>query len=232
MHLFFASDITTPSYTLAKDESKHAITVLRLKVNDTIKLTEGSGTIYTARITDPNPKACKVEVIDTYTAPKRNYELEIAVAPTKNMDRYEWFAEKATEIGIDTISPILCEHSERKVLKLERVERIIQSAVKQSEQAYVPRLNNLIAFEEYVKSVDAELKFIAHCNKTEKTLLKDAAKANKNICVLIGPEGDFSPVEINIAFKNGFIPISLGENRLRTETAALVACHTISLINQ
>lgn len=232
MHLFFASEITKPLYILPKTESRHAITVLRLKTNDTIKLTEGKGTVYTARITDANQKACTVEIIDTYNAPKKEYTVEIAVAPTKNIDRFEWFAEKATEIGIDVITPLLCEHSERKVFKPERVERIIQSAVKQSEQAYLPKLNSLIAFEEYIKTIHTDQKFIAHCNKTEKTLLKDVVAAKKDICVLIGPEGDFSPVEINIALKSGFKPISLGDNRLRTETAALAACHTIALLNQ
>ncbi|MEN8116270.1 MAG: RsmE family RNA methyltransferase, partial [Bacteroidota bacterium] len=155
----------------------------------------------------------------------------IVIAPTKNIDRFEWFLEKCTEIGIDEITPILSEHSERKVIKPGRLEKIVVSAMKQSVKAYLPKLNELTSFNDLVKTSDAPAKFIAHCNGGEKPHLKNNIEPGKNVLILIGPEGDFSPAEVELAKENGFKEISLGTSRLRTETAGVVACHIVNLIN-
>ena len=233
MHLFFTPDIINKTYTLNEIESKHCIKVLRLNVNDHIQLIDGTGNFYEAKIYDTNPKKCKVEVTKTIKEfGKRNHYLHIAIAPTKNIDRFEWFLEKATEIGIDEITPILCEHSERKIIKPERLEKVIISAVKQSIKAYKPKLNDLTKYKDFItKSYDCE-KYIAHCEENKKTLLKNSYGNGQSAIILIGPEGDFSPAEIMLAKQNNFKEISLGESRLRTETAGLVACHTINLINE
>lgn len=233
MHLFYTPDISAETYTLNEIESKHCTRVLRLTTNDQIELIDGKGNLFEAKITDPNPKKCSVEVVKTVKEfGKRNHYLHIAIAPTKNIDRFEWFLEKATEIGIDEITPIICEHSERKVIKPERLEKIIISAIKQSIKAYKPTLNKLISFSEFITQNFEGKKYIAHCEENSKTLLKSACKKEENVLILIGPEGDFSPTEIELAKQNNFIETSLGESRLRTETAGIVACHTINLINE
>lgn len=233
MHLFYTPDLKGELYYLDETESKHCIRVLRLNTNDQIQLIDGSGGFYTAKITDPNPKKCQIEIVESKNDfGKKNHYLHIAIAPTKNMDRFEWFLEKATEIGIDEITPILCEHSERKVLKTDRLEKVIISAIKQSIKAYKPKLNEITNFKDFIcQNIESE-KFIAHCEENEKILLKNAYNKHKNVTILIGPEGDFSPIEIELAKKNNFQEISLGESRLRTETAGIVACHTINLLNE
>jgi len=233
MQLFYTPDISGNIYTLNETESKHCVRVLRLQENDTIQLIDGKGGFYRAMISDPNPKKCTVKIIETQKEfGKRNHYLHIAIAPTKNIDRFEWFLEKATEIGIDEITPILCEHSERKTIKLERLEKIIISAVKQSLKAYKPKLNELTLFKDFIDKDFNEDKFIAHCEENKKLLLKKAYHKNQNTIILIGPEGDFSPEEILNAKKAQFKEISLGESRLRTETAGVIACHTINLLNE
>lgn len=233
MHLFYTPDISSETYTLNEIESKHCIKVLRLNTGDQIELIDGKGNFYEAIITEPNPKKCKVEIVKTLKEfGKRNHYLHIAIAPTKNMDRFEWFLEKATEIGIDEITPILCEHSERKVIKPERLEKIIISAVKQSIKAYKPKLNGLISYKDFIQQELEENKYIAHCEDWEKQALKNTYGKGKSATILIGPEGDFSPEEIELAKENGFIETSLGPSRLRTETAGVVACHTINLLNE
>jgi 16S rRNA (uracil1498-N3)-methyltransferase len=233
MHLFYTPDISENIYTLNEIESKHCIKVLRLGTNDTIQLIDGKGGFYNAKITEPNPKRCTVEITKTQKEfGKRNHYLHIAIAPTKNIDRFEWFLEKATEIGIDEITPILCEHSERKAIKPERLEKIIISAVKQSLKGYKPKLNELTNLDDFLKMNFKENKFIAHCEETNKILLKNNYNKGSNAIILIGPEGDFSPQEITLAKDNNFLEISLGESRLRTETAGVVACHTINLLNE
>ncbi len=233
MHLFYTPDISEETYTLDEIESKHCIKVLRLNINDNIELINGNGTFYEAKIIEANPKKCKVEITKTIKEfGKRNHYIHIAIAPTKNIDRFEWFLEKATEIGIDEITPILCEHSERKMIKPERLEKIIISAIKQSIKAYKPKLNDLTNYSDFViQSSDYE-KYIAHCEENKKTLLKNSYCKGQNVIILIGPEGDFSPSEISLAKQNNFQEISLGESRLRTETAGVVACHTINLLNE
>ena len=232
MHLFYTPDITAKQYQLSESESKHCIRVLRLRINDTIHLIDGVGGFYSARIVDDNPRACIVEVTDKQeNFGSHDYYLHIAIAPTKNIDRFEWFLEKATEIGIDEITPILSEYSERKVIKPERLNKIITSAVKQSLTAFHPKLNPLIKLSDFLKkSIDAN-KFIAHCYETEKEELKNMQVKNSRQVILIGPEGDFSLKELDLAQNAGFIPVALGDRRLRTETAGIVACHTVSLMN-
>jgi 16S rRNA (uracil1498-N3)-methyltransferase len=147
-------------------------------------------------------------------------------------DRYEWFLEKATEMGISEITPIICEHSERKFVKSDRFDKIIQSAMKQSIQLYLPTLNEPVTFKEFIKSNNDDVLLIAHCEETDKKSLKDVLKPNQNITLLIGPEGDFSNKEIELALENKYIPVSLGKTRLRTETAAVVACHSVVFVNE
>lgn len=230
--IFYAPDILNTN-TLPEDESSHCIRVLRKKANDEIFITDGKGHFFDALIVEPHPKHCTVGIERVIETPKpwRNI-LQIAFAPTKNIDRVEWFAEKSTEIGIDCISPLLCRYSERKEIKSARIEKILVSAMKQSQKAYLPQLDEMQPFSGFVKQAFAGQKFIAHCYPGEKQLLKNVYKPGENVLILIGPEGDFSEQEVEEAINNGFVPISLGESRLRTETAALVACDTIQLINQ
>lgn len=231
MQLFYTPDIQGKQYTLNETESKHAVRVLRLANGDGIQLIDGNGNFYEAQIIDAHPKRCKVEVIKTVTGfGKRNHYLHVAVAPTKNIDRFEWFLEKATEIGIDEITPILCEHSERKAIKDERLEKVIVSAMKQSLKAYLPKLNPLTPLKELFDTDFSGKKFIAHCYDQDKRELKNELEGSQKILVLIGPEGDFSEDEVEMAIDQKFVPVSLGESRLRTETAAVVACHTVNLL--
>lgn len=233
MNIFFTPDISGQFYTLDETESKHCIRVLRHVQGDMLTLIDGRGNWYEAAITDANPKHCAVEVIKTIeNVGKRNYRLHVAIAPTKNIDRFEWFLEKATEIGIDEITPLLCEHSERKQLKNDRLEKVIISAMKQSLKAFLPKLNNLTTFESFIEEATESGKYIAHCEEGEKNHLFHKAKPCETVVVLIGPEGDFSTTEIELAKAKGFTEISLGESRLRTETAGMVAAQIIQLVNE
>ena len=233
MHLFYTPDIKGSTYTLDETESKHCIKVLRLNNDDIIYLIDGVGGFYTAKIIDAHPKHCKIEVIEKKNGfGKRDFYLHIAIAPTKNIDRIEWFLEKATEIGIDEITPLLCKHSERKVIRLDRMNRVITSAVKQSLKAYHPKLNDLTPFDDFIRQEFEGQKFIAHCeSEADKKELKKLVRKKTPVLIIIGPEGDFSPEEIALARECNFSEVSLGESRLRTETAGIVACHTVSLLN-
>lgn len=232
MHLFYTPDITGQTYTLNEEESKHCIRVLRLERHDVVQLIDGKGGFFTAQITDPNPKRTSLEVIDAKSEfEKRNHYLHIAVAPTKNIERIEWFLEKATEIGIDEITPILCERSERKEIKLDRLNKIITSAVKQSLKAYHPKLNPLTKYTQLVQAAEDD-KYIAHCLGEPKLELRSALQPRGKYTIFIGPEGDFSPDEIALAKSNGLKAISLGSSRLRTETAALEACFEVNFLNR
>lgn len=229
--IFFTPDILS-NVELPAEEALHCIKVLRKKEGDEILLTDGKGFFYDAEIMQANPKHCIVNILKTIEQPKDwDFNLQIAFAPTKNIDRIEWFAEKATEIGIDRLSPILCQHSERKEIKAQRIEKILVSAMKQSQKALLPQLDDMQSFSKFIKQEFEGQKFIAHCYPQEKVLLKDIYKKSGNALILIGPEGDFSEEEVRMAIDNGFEPISLGESRLRTETAALVACHTLHVLN-
>ncbi len=237
MQLFYAPDFTPPRYTLSEEESKHCIRVLRLGEGDSLHITDGRGDLFHCRITDAHPKRCEVEVVGcTHGYGKRPCRLTMAVAPTKHIDRFEWFLEKATEIGIEEIIPLECARSERRALKLERSEKVVTAAVKQSLKAYHPVLHELTPFEKAVGSPFEGRKFIAHCDPARsaggKQYLPRILKKNENILVLIGPEGDFSPEEITFALANGFEEITLGSQRLRTETAAVVAATAVAIVNE
>jgi len=235
MHLFYTPDIDAQAteYTLSEDESKHCIRVLRLVAGDEVKLIDGRGGFYTAVIKDDNPKRTKLSItayIGEYQ--KRNHYLHIAVAPTKNIERLEWFLEKATEIGVDEVSMIICQRSERKEVKVDRLNKIITAAIKQSLKAYHPVLNEPVSFQKFIKTSFDGQQFIAHCEEGEKADLKSILIPQNRYLLLIGPEGDFSPQEIGLALENGFKAITLGESRLRTETAALEACFEINFLNR
>jgi len=234
MQLFYDPNIkeSGDTATFSKEESRHIVKVLRKRVGDRLWITNGLGWIFESEILVDNPKACTISIISKTQQKKRSYQLHLAVAPTKMNERYEWFLEKATEIGVDEITPIICEHSERKIIKTERFERILQSAMKQSLNSYLPKLNPAISFTDFMKINLEGQRFIAHCEDTHKKSLKHQLKSEASITILIGPEGDFSTKEIEIALDNNFIPVTLGETRLRTETAAIVACHSVAFVNE
>ena len=238
MYLFYCPNIET-SQTLSEEESAHCVRVLRYSAGDEILITDGKGTTYTARITNPHPKHCDFEILSSEKQePHHNFHLHIAVAPTKNIERMEWAIEKCVEIGVDEITPLLCRFSERKQLRTDRLEKIILSAAKQSLTPYLPVLHELTPYEEFVKVQSDKVQctkgqnFIAHCYKEDKRVLKNEIERGRDVLVLIGPEGDFSEQEVKDALSAGFIPVSLGNSRLRTETAAVVACHTAILMNE
>ena len=234
MQFFYTPDINSDEYTLSKEESRHCIQVLRKKIGDIIYLVDGKGGYYKATLIGDNPKSCHLKIDNV----ERNYgksdiHIHIAIAPTKMNERFEWFLEKSTEIGINEITPIICEHSERKVLKLERMNKILVAAMKQSKQAYLPKLNAAVSFDSFVSNNTIEERYIANCAENDKKKqFKEVIKKGTDTLVLIGPEGDFSQKEINYAMRHGFSSVSLSKNRLRTETAAIVSCNTINLINQ
>lgn len=232
MHVFYTPDIQRIT-ELPEEEAQHCTRVLRLNAGDEITLTDGKGNFYEATISAATNKRCMVIIKELiYQEPLWQGHLHIAMAPTKNMDRNEWFAEKATEIGFDELTFLNCRYSGRSVIKTERIEKILISAIKQSLKARLPRLNGMTDFDTFIEQDFKGQKFIAHCYEGEKPLLKDVLQKGEDALVLIGPEGDFSEGEVKKATDKGFIAISLGRSRLRTETAALVACHTLSLINQ
>ncbi|HYK75631.1 MAG TPA: 16S rRNA (uracil(1498)-N(3))-methyltransferase [Daejeonella sp.] len=233
MHLFYAPEINANEYILTEEESKHCIKVLRLQTGDEVQLIDGRGGFYTAQILEPHPKKTSLKITAVqYEYGKRNHYLHIAVAPTKNIERTEWFLEKATEIGIDEISLLICDRSERREVKTDRLNKVITSAVKQSIKAYHPQLNEALSFKKFLNKNFSGQKFIAHCMEGEKALLKSALQLNAECLVLIGPEGDFTPAELHMALNAGFKPITLGSARLRTETAALEACFEINFLNR
>ena len=233
MQLFYVPAITGAEVVLDETESKHAVRVLRLQNGHRVQIVDGEGGFFEAEIVDANPKKCKLSIVDSQTNfGKKDFYLHIAIAPTKNNDRFEWFLEKATEIGIDEITPLLTSHSERKTVNPERLEKILVSAMKQSLKAYLPKLNVLTPFKDLIVDNNNESKFIAYCDDIHKTHLKELSVKGKNTLILIGPEGDFSPEEIQLANENGFSVVSLGPARLRTETAGIVACHIVNLANE
>ena len=234
MQLFYAADFTAPEYMLSEEESRHAVKVLRLEEGDTLHITDGRGNLYRCEVASAHQKHCLVRVVERFEEfEKMPYNLTMAVAPTKNIDRYEWFLEKATEIGVTEFIPLIGEHSERKTIKHEREEKVITSAVKQSLKAYHPVLAELTSFAELMKREFAGRKFIAHCGDAvkEKRYLASTLRKGEDALVLIGPEGDFSPTEVALAVANGFEEITLGTQRFRTETAAVVAVDMVSIVN-
>jgi len=234
MQLFYNPDIdeTTETFSFDKEESRHIIKVLRKKDSDILHVTNGLGLVFETEITLASDNKCIVEVLSIKKTPEPKFRLHLAVAPTKMNDRFEWFLEKATEIGIQEITPVFCDRSERKVVNKERFEKIILSAMKQSNETYLPKLNEAISFKEFIKQKNEGLQLIAHCEETDKKSLKEVLKPNENVTLLIGPEGDFSEKEIALALENNFQPVMLGNTRLRTETAAVVACHSVVFFNE
>lgn len=233
MQLFYYPELDSSisQFTFPQEESKHITKVLRKKEGDILNITNGKGYWFEAKIISADAKKCTAEIFDTTKKHPTRHWLHLAVAPTKLNDRFEWFLEKATEIGVNEITPIICDRSERKTVKIERLRKVIQSGMKQSLQTYLPKLNDVVTLNEFMRETHKGLLFIAHCEDEEKLDLKRRVAPDRDITILIGPEGDFSKPEIELAYENGFLPVSLGRNRLRTETAAIVACTVVATIN-
>ena len=232
MALFYVPDIAE-RWELSEEEAAHALRVLRLSIGAELDITDGKGNLYKSVISSIAGKHCYVQAKEVLPMPKGwNGNIHIAVAPTKNMDRIEWFAEKATEIGLDELTFVNCRFSERKVIKTDRVERIVVSAMKQSLKYCKPVVEEMVDFKKFISQERLGEKYIAHCHDDDKTLLKDVHQPGCDATVLIGPEGDFSPEEVKMAIEAGYKPVSLGNSRLRTETAALAACHILMLKNE
>jgi len=234
MHIFYTPDLSTDLFTLNEEESRHCSKVLRLGLGDVVHLIDGKGGLYEAEISAINKKNVQLRVIHKQIEfGKRNHHLHIAIAPTKNIDRLEWFLEKATEIGIDEITPLICDRSERKIVKEERLDKVITSAVKQSLTAYHPQLNPAISFADFMKKQFTVNLLIAHCmDDARKQFINEIVPTHQSYLILIGPEGDFSPTELNSALEIGFKPVTLGTTRLRTETAGLAACFEVNYMNR
>ena len=228
MNLFYLPGIANGQTHLDAEESRHVVKVLRKVTGDELAITDGKGSFYQARITNADSKKCSFEIISKKELPKKNYFIHLAIAPTKNADRMEWFVEKAVEIGIDKITFFQSKTSERKTINLERIEKIAISAMKQSQQAWLPAVSGIISFNELMKE-KADQKFIAYVDAANPHHLKNVAKPKGDYLLLVGPEGDFSSEELQLALENKFQKVSLGTNRLRTETAGVVACHILNL---
>ncbi len=241
MILFYTNNIKNNVAELPQEEAMHCLKALRKKVGDEIQFVDGQGNWYKGKIIGTGKKTVSIgieSIIENYNS--RNHYLHIAIAPTKNINRLEWFLEKSTEFGIDEITPLLCDHSERKKIRLDRLEKVVIAAMKQSLKAYLPKINDLTSFKDFLKTQNnlentaESQKFIAHCQdgfSDEKLHLKNKALNKSKITILIGPEGDFSSTEVELALSQNFQEISLGKERLRTETAGLAACHIVNLIN-
>ena len=253
MNLFYAPDILQ-TLALPEEESQHCVKVLRMKAGEHIHIIDGVGGLYEAEIIEAHPKRTQISIIsEQHEYGRRPFRLHLAVAPTKNIDRFEWFVEKATEIGFDELTPLCCRYSERKVIKPERIEKILVSAAKQSLKAYVPRLNPMMTVKEFISqncpselggraqraeggcnsqlsTLNSQL-FIAHCYDQPKQHLFNACQPGGDVIVMVGPEGDFSEEEVELALRNSYQAITLGESRLRTETAGVVACHLVTVAN-
>jgi 16S rRNA (uracil1498-N3)-methyltransferase len=234
MQLFYnpSIDETTDSFSFDKEESKHIIKVLRKRDNDILFVTNGQGLLFKTEITLASDNKCTVAILSFEKTEDPKFKLHLAVAPTKMNDRYEWFLEKATEIGVHEITPIICDRSERKVINIERFEKIILSAMKQCNQMFLPKLNPPTTLKEFIKTTQYGTLLIAHCEETNKKSLKSVVAPGTDYTILIGPEGDFSNKEITLALENSYTPVSLGHTRLRTETAAVVACHSVVFSNE
>jgi 16S rRNA (uracil1498-N3)-methyltransferase len=233
MQFFYNPSLETTSkhFSFDADESRHILKVLRRQVGDVLLITNGKGETFHAKIMGVQGKKCIGDILTSEKSCSKNYRLHLAVAPTKMNDRFEWFLEKATEIGIDEITPVICERSERKTVKSERLQKVLQAAMKQSLQTYLPVLNEPMTLEALLQRPNQGICLIAHCEEDAKSGLLQELEPNSEVTLLIGPEGDFSPREIALALKQGFRPVSLGNNRLRTETAAIVACTIVAMVN-
>jgi 16S rRNA (uracil1498-N3)-methyltransferase len=232
MQLFYISAIEGNAAVLSDEESWHCMKVLRSKEGDEINLTDGRGNFYRGILTKIHHKGCLVEIRETKPVAPNPWQTHIAMAPTKNIDRFEWFLEKATEIGIDEITPLFCEHSERETIKMPRLEKVLVSAMKKSLKAWLPKLNEPVKFRELIARGVKGQKFIGYCETGNESALDKLYIPGNDAVVLIGPEGDFSKTEVEVAAGSGFVPVSLGTSRLRTETAGIVACHTVEMMNR
>lgn len=231
MIIFYAPCLSTCS-ELPEEESGHVVRVLRHTVGDEIDVVDGNGMWYHCRIASAHPKHCSVEILSSHSDSHWPYRVELAIGPTKNLDRMEWWLEKSVEIGLDRFVPLRCRFSERKVLKTERLRKIAIAAMKQSLKATLPQIDEMTDFKRFIEEPFDGQKFIAHCMDNQpRHLLSHLVQKGRDVRILIGPEGDFSQDEVSFALQNGYLPISLGDQRLRTETAALVSVHTVHLIN-
>lgn len=235
MPIFFEPNIKSNLY-LNGEESRHAVKVLRLSARDLIDVVDGNGGFYKAEIIKPHEKKCELSILEEIqNFGKKDFCIHLAIAPTKNLDRMEWMVEKSVEIGIDEISFLQTRYSERKEIKIARLEKIAISAMKQSQKAMLPKLNEMQKLANFLTQIQSQTttqKFIAHLEEGERKSLAQIANKNANYCVLIGPEGDFSPEEIKKAIQNDFQAVTLGKSRLRTETAGLYACTVLNFINE
>lgn len=236
MHRFYCPDIAD-TLTLGEEDSKHCVRVMRMAEGDTIEVVDGNGTLYTCRITMAHPKRCAIEVLDKEVqTPHWGHRIVLAIAPTKNLDRIEWLVEKCVEMGIDRIIPLRCHNSERTVLKTERLKKIMVAAMKQSLKATLPQLDEMTPLEQVVAEPFEGTRCIAYCDallpREQRRTLADVYRPGSDVMVLIGPEGDFSPDEVQAATTAGFIPVTLGESRLRTETAGLMSVAAIHALDQ
>lgn len=233
MHLFYAPGLKNNTHVLAEDESRHCIKSLRLGRNDFVHLTDGRGNLFQARIVEDDPRRCVVEVEQTWHEyGKRPFSLHIALAPTKNIKRFEWFLEKVTELGIDEITPLQCFHSERKQVNHERMNRILLAGMKQSLKTYLPQLHEMCSFKDFLRNASYDNRYMGYCEEEDTPHLKRLYRPGENALIMIGPEGDFSHKEVALAKNHGFQTVSLGKSRLRTETAGVIAAHSIHLLNE
>jgi 16S rRNA (uracil1498-N3)-methyltransferase len=231
MHVFYSPLTDGQMLILSQEESYHAVKVLRLREGQTVVVTDGLGKWYKGKLAEANARACLVNILEREVQPPRPFHLHMAVAPTKNIDRFEWFLEKATECGIDEITPVFCENSERNIIKPERLEKLLVAAMKQSLRAYLPILNPANGFKDFLSKKTQGAKMIAHCGDGVRNNLNALYSAGQNITLLIGPEGDFSENEVKAALNAGYKPITLGDYRLRTETAAVALCINLNFVN-
>lgn len=232
MQVFYAPNCQVGFFPLQEEESKHVVRVLRMKQGDPVYVVDGKGKLFEGIIYEPHLKHCILQinrVTDNFE--KRNYRLHMAISPLKSVDRFEWFIEKAIEIGIDEITPVICSRTEKKNVNIDRLNRIIESAMKQSLKAYHPVLNDVCKLEKFIIRTDESQKGIAYCGEGEKRFIGEVFSTNSNYTILIGPEGDFTSEEFSMALQNGYNGISLGQSRLRTETAGVVACHAMAYLN-
>jgi 16S rRNA (uracil1498-N3)-methyltransferase len=232
MQLFYAPEIEEGRCVLSEEESWHCVKVLRLSPGSELDLTDGAGNFFHGVLEEVHSKRCEARITSFVTVPRNPWHLHIAIAPTKSNERFEWFLEKATEIGIDEITPLLCEHSERVTLKLPRMEKVLVAAMKQSLRAWLPVLNEPVSFRQFITREMSGQKFIGYCETGVESELHDLFLPATDAVILIGPEGDFSKTEVEQAVKSGITPITLGPGRLRTETAGVVACTTVGLLNR
>lgn len=234
MHVFYVPGIEGENYVLDKQESRHCIRVMRVKKNDPVQLIDGKGNLYDGMVINPDPSGCVIRIRRvTENYGRRPYKLHMAVSPLKNPERFEWFVEKCVEIGVDEITPLICEKSEKKSIRTERINNIIVAAMKQSLKAFHTRLNDPTGFNEMLDVNFSGIRLIAYCSGVyERKALKSVYTGGNNVLFLIGPEGDFTEKEIRRAINKGFVPVHLGDSRLRTETAGVAACHSIYFLNQ